>query len=73
MNLIEKKILTKKSSLGGIFVTAIIVIWVLLVLLPISPFNMPLSFTDSGVFLYTGWQILDGNIHILMCGITNLQ
>ncbi|MBA4384147.1 MAG: hypothetical protein C0410_05375 [Anaerolinea sp.] len=30
------------------------------VLLPISPMNMPLSYRDSGVFLYMGWRILNG-------------
>ncbi|MGE5379079.1 MAG: ArnT family glycosyltransferase [Bacteroidota bacterium] len=35
---------------------------VLLVLLPVSPFNMPLAYRDSGVFLYTGWRILNGEV-----------
>lgn len=34
----------------------------LAVLLPASPLNMPLAWTDSGVFLYTGWRILDGAV-----------
>jgi hypothetical protein len=34
----------------------------LLVLLPTNPYNMPLSYRDSGVFLYTGWRILNGEI-----------
>ncbi len=34
----------------------------LVVLLPISPLNMPSTYRDSGVFLYTGWRILNGDI-----------
>ena len=32
----------------------------LCVLLPTSPLNMQLVYRDSGVFLYTGWRILNG-------------
>lgn len=35
---------------------------VLGVLLPSSPLNMPLTFRDSGVFLYVGWRILNGEL-----------
>ncbi|HCR71131.1 MAG TPA: hypothetical protein DIW23_06780 [Anaerolineae bacterium] len=35
---------------------------VLGVLLPTSPLNMPLTFRDSGVFLYIGWRILNGEL-----------
>ena len=34
---------------------------VLLVLLPSSPLNMPLSYRDLGVFLYAGWRIINGS------------
>jgi len=35
---------------------------VLYVLLPTSPINMPIPGRDSGVFLYMGWRILNGEI-----------
>jgi hypothetical protein len=35
---------------------------VLFVLRPTSPWNMPLTYRDSGVFLYAGWRILNGEI-----------
>jgi hypothetical protein len=38
---------------------------VLFVLLPLSPLNLPLVYRDSGVFLYTGWRILNGQIPYL--------
>jgi hypothetical protein len=34
----------------------------LCVLLPVSPLNMQLTYRDSGVFLYTGWRILHGDL-----------
>jgi 4-amino-4-deoxy-L-arabinose transferase-like glycosyltransferase len=34
----------------------------LCVLLPTSPLNMPLAYRDSGVFLYIGWRILNGEL-----------
>ncbi len=34
----------------------------LCVLLPASPLNLPLPYKDSGVFLYTGWRILNGEL-----------
>lgn len=34
----------------------------LCVLLPTSPWNMPFTFKDSGVFLYFGWRILNGEL-----------
>ncbi len=34
----------------------------LFVLIPNSPSNSPYSYRDSGVFLYTGWRILNGEI-----------
>lgn len=34
----------------------------LCVLLPTSPLNMPYTFRDSGVFLYFGWRILNGEL-----------
>jgi hypothetical protein len=34
----------------------------LLVLLPASPLYQPLTFRDSGVFLYIGWRILNGEV-----------
>ncbi|MDP2777735.1 MAG: glycosyltransferase family 39 protein [Anaerolineales bacterium] len=32
------------------------------VLLPVSPLNMQFTYSDSGVFLYTGWRILNGEL-----------
>ena len=32
------------------------------VLAPVSPRNLPRPYTDSGVFLYTGWRILKGEV-----------
>ena len=40
----------------------LVLLGVLLVLLPVSPLNMPLAYRDSGVFLYTGWRILNGEL-----------
>jgi len=40
----------------------IILIVVLIVLLPISSLNMPFVRRDSGVFLYSGWRILSGEV-----------
>ena len=34
----------------------------LCVLLPTSPLNMPFAYRDSGVFLYMGWRILNGEL-----------
>jgi hypothetical protein len=34
----------------------------LVILLPVSPINMPFAARDSGVFLYVGWRILNGEI-----------
>lgn len=45
--------LTEKAILTG---------YVLLALLPISPINMPMPYTDSGVFLYFGWRIINGDL-----------
>lgn len=35
---------------------------VLLAMLPINPLNMPFVRRDAGVFLYTGWRILNGQV-----------
>jgi len=32
------------------------------VLVPVSPRNLPRPYTDSGVFLYVGWRILQGEV-----------
>ena len=42
-----------------------VLIGVLGVLLPVSPLNMRLVYLDSGVFLYTGWRILNGAVPYL--------
>lgn len=57
------------SLLNRIFLSnwekAIILCGVLGVLLPTSPMNMPFTYRDSGVFLYTGWRILHGELPYL--------
>ena len=55
MNLLRRPLSTAGEALlllGG----------VLAVLLPVSPWNMPLVGRDSGVFLYAGWRILAGEL-----------
>lgn len=37
----------------------------LCVLLPVSPLNLQFTYKDSGVFLYTGWRILNGELPYL--------
>jgi hypothetical protein len=43
----------------------LIAIMVLLVIVPVSPANMPVARRDSGVFLYTGWRLLEGDVPYL--------
>ena len=38
---------------------------VLIILLPSSPLHLPLPLRDSGVFLYIGWRILNGELPYL--------
>jgi 4-amino-4-deoxy-L-arabinose transferase-like glycosyltransferase len=45
--------------------SALIVASALIVLLPISPLILPAPSRDSGVFLYVGWRILNGEIPYL--------
>lgn len=52
----------KQKSRMWIFEFVLIVTGVLLVLLPASPMNMPWTNRDSGVFLYTGSRILNGDL-----------
>jgi 4-amino-4-deoxy-L-arabinose transferase-like glycosyltransferase len=52
----------KQNLLLKIGCSVIILIGVLFVLIPISPYNSPYSYRDSGVFLYSGWRILEGDI-----------
>jgi 4-amino-4-deoxy-L-arabinose transferase-like glycosyltransferase len=40
----------------------LVICGVFFVLGPTSPWNMPLTYRDSGVFLYAGWRILNGEI-----------
>jgi len=64
LKLFEKKLSNDQvaETKIRIFERVIIVIGILLVLLPISPLNMPLAHRDSGVFLYMGSQILRGDL-----------
>jgi 4-amino-4-deoxy-L-arabinose transferase-like glycosyltransferase len=43
----------------------LILFGVLLVLIPINPITSPIPSRDSGVFLYSGWRILQGEIPYL--------
>ena len=49
-------------SLHPLWDKILIALGVLIALLPASPLNMPLTYRDSGVFLYMGWRILHGEI-----------
>lgn len=40
----------------------LVVIGTLCVLIPTSPMNMQYTYRDSGVFLYVGWRILNGEL-----------
>jgi len=51
-----------KAIVGQLWEKALVLGGVLFVLLPTSPLNMPLTYTDSGVFHYMGWRILNGDI-----------
>lgn len=51
-----------KKTLGAVWDKALVLVGVLGVLVPCSPWNMALSSRDSGVFLYTGWRIVAGKI-----------
>ena len=51
-----------KNIIGQIWDKVLVMFGVLGVLLPASPWNMPLTYKDSGVFLYIGWRILNGEI-----------
>jgi hypothetical protein len=35
---------------------------ILFVLIPVTPTNMPVASRDSGVFLYSGWRLINGDI-----------
>ena len=51
-----------RSIIDKIWDKILVLAGVLLVLLPVSPLNMPLAYRDSGVFLYAGWRILNGEV-----------
>jgi 4-amino-4-deoxy-L-arabinose transferase-like glycosyltransferase len=54
-----------KKNVESLFENVVILLGVLLVLVPTNPRFMVLSGRDSGVFLYTGWRILHGEIPYL--------
>ncbi|NCF69048.1 MAG: hypothetical protein GWP61_24065 [Chloroflexi bacterium] len=56
---------TVKSVTNGIYEKILVAIAVLFVLLPISPLNIVQPARDSGVFLYIGWRMLQGDIPYL--------
>ncbi len=51
-----------RKVVSRIWDTLLLVVGVLLVMLPISPWNMVNPRRDSGVFLYIGWRILQGEL-----------
>lgn len=51
-----------KNLIEKLWEKALVLVGVLFVLLPVSPLNMPYTFRDSGVFLYFGWRILNGEL-----------
>lgn len=51
-----------KKIISQVWEKVFVFFGVLSVLLPTSPLNMPLVFRDSGVFLYIGWRILNGEL-----------
>jgi len=55
----------KKSFVYGILEKIYILMGTFFVLLPVSPLNAPYSLRDSGVFLYVGWRILEGELPYL--------
>jgi hypothetical protein len=55
---------TIRSIFGALYDKILVAIGVLIVLLPISPLNIVQPARDSGVFLYVGWRMLQGEIHL---------
>jgi hypothetical protein len=51
-----------KTLIEKLWEKALVLVGALFVLLPVSPLNMPYTFRDSGVFLYFGWRILNGEL-----------
>jgi len=51
-----------RSIIGQIWEKIVVLCGVLCILLPTSPLNMKFTYRDSGVFLYTGWRILNGEL-----------
>lgn len=52
----------KTSFIESVAEQLLIIVGLVLVLAPLSPWNMALAYRDSGVFLYTGWRILNGEL-----------
>lgn len=52
----------KNSISSRIESKLLVLLGTLFVLLPANPFNSKFAFRDSGVFLYVGWRILNGEI-----------
>jgi hypothetical protein len=51
-----------RNIVNKIWETVFVFCGVVSVLLPTSPLNMPITYRDSGVFLYIGWRILNGEL-----------
>lgn len=51
-----------KHLLATIFAAVLLMVFIINVMLPISPLYHPIPNRDSGVFLYTGWEITQGNV-----------
>lgn len=56
------KFTKSKTLTTDIAISLLLGLMVLGVLVPVSPANMPVAGRDSGVFLYTGWRILKGEM-----------
>ena len=52
----------KKTYICGVLEKVYIFLGTLVVLLPVSPMNAPYSLRDSGVFLFVGWRMLEGEL-----------
>lgn len=51
-----------RANIAQTAIIFIILCATVLVLLPVSPANMPVAYRDSGAFLYIGWRILNGAV-----------
>ncbi len=60
--LLTGRTMKSKKIFDNLFYSIVVAFSSLISLLPVSPYFMPLTNRDSGVFLYVGWRILSGEI-----------